>query len=163
MKRRSGFTLGIVLVVAGGYLLVERFWSFSGPGAILGLIGISFLAISAARGFTGPLLPGGVLTGLAAGFLFEDRLSPWMPGWGAIVLGLGLGFLFVGIVDRVVSRERRPSPVPPGIVLTAIGLGSLAARSLSIRWLPGVDLARLWPWAILLAGVILIVRALLNR
>ena len=161
MNSRVGMTLGVVFLFVGAYVLAQRSLGFSGPGPVLVLLGGILLAISALRGFSGPLLPGSILAGLGAALLLEPSFEGRMPGWGVVVLGLGLGFLFVAAVDSVKKRERRPSPLVPGVVLTALGVLSLAFASLPRRWMLELHLARAWPWAILLAGGILILRALI--
>lgn len=161
MKNRLGLTLGVVFLFVGAYVLAQRSLGFSGPGPVLVLLGCILLAISALRGFSGPLLPGGILTGLGIALLLEPSLEGAMPAWGVVVLGLGLAFLFVAAVDAMKKRERRPSPLVPGVILTALGILSLAYASLPRRWMLELHLARAWPWAILIAGGILILRGLL--
>ena len=78
-----------MLLLLGGFFLLSRTFHFSGPGVILVLIGAVFLALSASRGFRGPLLPGGILLGLGAGFLMRTPLEGILPRWATIVLGLG--------------------------------------------------------------------------
>jgi hypothetical protein len=163
MRDRPGIAAGIVFLFVGGYLLLERYTHLSGPGPLVLLLGAIFLVISALRGFSGPLLPGCVLSGLGTGLLLQDRLARWMPGWGVLLLGLGAGFLLVALVDALEQRARRPSPLLPGLVLTGIAIGSLLARAFLVRLAPVVHLARLWPWALLLAGIFLILRSLSKR
>ncbi len=162
MRNRLGMTLGVILIFVGAYVVAQRSLGFSGPGPVLLLLGFILLTISALRGFSGPLLPGGILTGLGAALLVEPSLEERMPGWGVVVLGLGLGFLFVAAVDAVKKRERRPSPLVPGMILSALGVVSLALSGLPRSWMLEHHLARAWPWAILIAGAILILRSLIG-
>jgi hypothetical protein len=161
MKNRLGLTLGVIFLFVGAYVVGQRTLGFSGPGPVLLLLGFILLALSAFRGFSGPLLPGGILTGLGAALELEPSLEGVMPGWGVVALGLGLGFLFVAAVDAARKRHRRPSPLPPGIALTCLAVLSLALARLPRDWMLDLHLSRVWPWAILLAGAILIVRSLL--
>ena len=136
MDRRT-LPLGIVLLAVGLYFVLSRTFRFSGPGAVLLLIGAIFLALSAARGFRGPLLPGGVLLGLGSAFLLQDRLDPVFPRWAAIVLGIGAGFLLVAAIDRASSRERRPSARLPGVGVGgvgAVGAGGAITPLLGVFW-----------------------------
>lgn len=158
MRSRLGVTLGIIFVFVGSYVIAQRSFGFSGPGPILLLLGLILLTLSSLRGFAGPLLPGGVLTGLGAALEIQPSLAGKVPAWGVVVLGLGLGFLFVAAVDAAKKRKRRPSPLVPGVVLTSLAVLSLLLHRLPAQWLFDLHLARVWPWAILLAGLILILR-----
>ena len=160
MDRRT-LPLGIVLLAVGLYFVLSRTFRFSGPGAVLLLIGAIFLALSAARGFRGPLLPGGVLLGLGSAFLLQDRLDPVFPRWAAIVLGIGAGFLLVAAIDRASSRERRPSPLLPGMALVGVAaIGALAQRTPIFEVFSG--LGKYWPWALVIAGALLVGQALMR-
>jgi hypothetical protein len=150
---------GIALLVIGTAVLLSRYSIFAGPGAIVLGIGILFLLVSAARGFSGPLLPGGILTGLGAALLLKHRLRPLFPEWGTILLGLSAGFLLVAAVDAAKGRSRRPSPLVPGIVLGAIAILSALRRSPAFRWLEDLDLQDAWPWIFVAAGLFLVARA----
>jgi hypothetical protein len=156
---RGGLLPGIALLVIGTAVLLSRYSIFAGPGAIVLGIGILFLLVSAARGFSGPLLPGGILTGLGAALLLQHRLEPRFPGWGTILLGLSAGFLLVAAVDAAKGRSRRPSPLLPGIVLGTIAILSALSRSPAFRWTADLDLREAWPWIAIAAGLFLVARA----
>jgi hypothetical protein len=158
---RRSLPLGIALILLGIFFVLSRTFRFSGPGAVLVLIGTIFLALSASRGFRGPLLPGGILLGLGSAFLLQGRLEPLFPRWATIVLGLGAGFLLVAAIDRASGRERRPSPLLPGAVLVALaGIGALSQRTPIFEVLAGVR--DLWPWALVAAGVALVAQSLMR-
>jgi hypothetical protein len=160
---RRSLTVGVVLLLVGAFFLLSRTFDFSGPGVILALIGTIFLALSAIRGLRGPLLPGGVLLGLGAGFLLRTPLEWLLPRWATIVLGLGAGFLLVALSDRVAGRgDRHPSPLVPGVILVAVALfGALAQHTPILDVLSRVQ--DLWPWALVAAGVLLVGQALVRR
>lgn len=156
---RGGLLPGIALLVVGTAVLLSRYSIFAGPGVIVLGLGILFLLVSAARGFSGPLLPGGILAGLGAALLLKGRLEPRFPEWGAILLGLSAGFLFVAAVDAAKGRARRPSPLLPGIVLGALGIFSALRRSPAFRWIAELDWHDAWPWIAVVAGLLLVARA----
>ena len=156
---QRGLLPGIALLVIGTAILLSRYSIFAGPGAIVLGIGILFLVVSAARGFSGPLLPGGILTGLGAALLLKHRLEPRFPEWGTILLGLSAGFLLVAAVDAAKGRSRRPSPMFPGIALGTIGILSALRRSPAFRWIADLDLHDAWPWIAVAAGLFLVARA----
>jgi hypothetical protein len=157
-----GLVAGVVLVAVGLFIILSRTVGFSGPGPILLLIGSIFLILSAARRWRGPIAPGAILIGLGAGLALQDRFESWMPRWGSILLGLGAGFLLTAGVEAATGRLRRRGPIVPGVILVAIALIAAASE----RWnLAGFfrSLQALWPWALVAAGVLLVVRALRER
>jgi hypothetical protein len=150
-----------MLVLVGLFLFLQNVVSWRGPGPIFILIGAALLISSALRRFRGPLLPGAVLLGLGAAFLLEVKLEPWFPKWATILLGLASGFLLVAALDSSVGRRRRPAPGVVGFLLLAV------AAAAGITHVVGPEalepLARLWPWLLVAAGVVLIVRAFAAR
>ncbi len=162
MNDRRNLTVGIVLLCLGAFFLLSRTFRFSGPGAILVLIGAILLVLSATRGFRGPLLPGGILLGLGGAFLFQAPLERLFPRWVTITLGLAVGFLLVGVVDRAARHERRPSPLVPGLILLAVSFFGALSRLPAVTDLL-LRVRDLWPWALVLAGLALIAAALLRR
>jgi hypothetical protein len=162
LSDRRNLTLGIVLLFIGAFFLLSKTFRFSGPGAILVLIGAILLTLSAARGFRGPLLPGGILIGLGGAFLLQSPLERYFPRWATITFGLGLGFLLVAVVDRAARRARRPSPLVPGLILVAVSFFGALSRLTPVEDLL-VRLRDLWPWALVLAGLALVVAALTRR
>ena len=160
---RRGLNIGVVLVGLGLFFLLRRELHLSGPGPILLVIGAILFTFAALRNFRGPVVPAGVLLGLGAGFLLRDPLEPWMPPWATILLGLGGGLLLAAGIDRQAGRERRPSTLAPGIVLVAIA--AAAALATNFRFPENVVEAvwKLWPWALLAAGVILVVQGMRRR
>ncbi len=160
---RRGLNLGIALTALGLFFLLRRQLHLSGPGPILLLIGTVLFAISALRGFRGPVVASGVLIGLGTGFLLRDPLEPWMPHWATLLLFLGAGLLLAAAVDRRAGRQHRPDTFVPGVVLVAIAAATALSRNLS---LPEnlLDFAwRLWPWALVAAGVMLVVQGMRAR
>jgi hypothetical protein len=159
---RRGLNLGVVLVAVGLFFLLRRELHFRGPGPILLLIGAAFLAIAALRDFRGPILPAGVLLGLGAGFLLRNPLERWMPGWATLLLGLGGGLLLAAAIERSAGRERR-APILPGIVLVAIALATAIAENIRFPY-SFMDLVwKLWPWALVAAGAVLVFQAIRRR
>lgn len=162
MNDRRGLLVGVILLIVGGFFVLSRTFRFSGPGPILVLIGAIFLALSALRRARGPLLPGGVLLGLGSGFLLREPLADVFPHWATLLLGLGAGFLLVAALDRAAGRDRRPSPLVPGVVLVLVALVGALTRQETFRE-AFARLQDLWPWALVLAGVALVAQAVLRK
>ncbi|HZI68014.1 MAG TPA: hypothetical protein VFF17_15745 [Thermoanaerobaculia bacterium] len=162
MNDRRGLVVGVVLLLLGAFFVLSRTFRFSGPGPILVLIGAIFLALSALRRARGPLLPGGVLLGLGTGFLLREPLEGIFPHWATLLLGLGAGFLLVAVLDRATGRDRRPSPLLPGVVLVLVALvGALTRQEAFAEAF--ARLRDLWPWALVLAGVALVAQAMFRK
>jgi hypothetical protein len=159
VRDRRGLNLGVVLVAVGAYFILARSLHFRGPGPILLLIGAILFAVSALREFRGPLVPAGVLLGLGAGILLRDPLEDWMPAWATLLLGLGAGLLLVAGLDRHAGRERRPRPLLPGVALIVIALAAALASNFRLPEAAYDAAWRLWPFAVVAAGVILVLQA----
>ena len=160
---RRAPALGVALVAVGLFFLLKQQLHFRGAGPILLLIGTILLTASALRGFRGPIVPAGVLIGLGTGFLLRDPLAPWMPGWAVLIFFLGTGLLLAAAIQRYAARDRRPAPVVPGTILVAIALVAAVAQNLSIPENLQDAAWRLWPWALVVAGVVLVVQAFRAR
>jgi hypothetical protein len=160
---RRSLNLGVALVALGIYFALARHLHFRGPGPILLLLGTIFLVVSVLRDFRGPVVPAGVLLGLGAGFLLRDPLERWMPPWATLVLGVGAGLLLAAGLDRAAGRERRPTPLVPGLVLVAVALVTAASASLRLPESLFEAVWRLWPFALVAAGGILVLQALRRR
>ena len=163
MHERRTLSVGVILCALGVFFLVREVIGLSGPAPILLFLGAVFLGLTALRAFRGPFLPaGGVLLGLGAGFLLQSRLDPWVPRPATLLLGLGAGFLLISALDASVRRRRSPSPLVPGVVLIAIAAVAVLARSVDFAPLAHL-LARLWPWALVAAGILMVATALRRR
>jgi len=162
-SERRGLNLGIVLVALGGYLVLQRELSFRGPAPILLLIGVILLVFSALRQWRGPNVPAGVLLGLGTAFAARDRLVAVVPHWALMLLGIGGGLLLAAALERMAGRSTRPGPLAPGIVLVVIAACAIVSENLRVPEALAETLWRLWPWAIVAAGAVLVVRALAVR
>jgi hypothetical protein len=160
---RKGLNLGVALVALGIYFILYRSLHFRGPGPILLLIGAILLALSALREFRGPVVPAGVLLGLGAAFLLGDQLERWMPHWATLLLGIGAGLLLAGGLGRMTGQDRRSAPLVPGIVLVTIALVTALSQNLAIPESFYESVWRLWPFAFVVAGVVLVLQAVRRR
>lgn len=155
---RGSVAGGIVLVMLGiAFFAMQFLGAATGSFVLIGL-GAAFLVSHVYYGSYGFLVPGGILTGLGLGLLAEDLLD--VPG-ETVVLGLGLGFLLIWVVDRLITRKGPDVgswwPLIPGGILTLIGISSLMPEvtDLVVRYA--------WPVAIIVLGGVLIWRGVRHR
>jgi hypothetical protein len=163
VQDRRGLNVGVALLAIGVYFALKHSLHFHGPGPLLLLIGTILLVISALRSFRGPLVAAGVLLGLGAGYLLREPLDRWLPGWATLLLGLGCGLLLVAALDRSAGRERRPTPLVPGVILVAIAVITALAGNLRIPEALYDAVWRFWPFVLVAAGLLLVVRAFRTR
>ena len=111
--------VGLLLIVVGVMLFVLLETGLGGEGIPL-LIGVGFLVAYAVTRLYGLLIPGGILTGLGSGIVVTATTGPD----AAPVLGLGMGFVAIALVDWGVRGRERAQwwPLIPGGILTVIGL-----------------------------------------
>ncbi len=145
MERRRVLP-GIMLIVIGVVFLLAQ-------QAVVAAIGIAFLvAFFYARNY-GLLVPGGIMTGLGLGIVYQSQ-SQVKAGW-AVVLGLGLGFISIYLFDVMTGGRRGAQwwPLLPGGVLAVIGLlqagGQYGVTGAIGRW---------WPLILIAIGVYLLFR-----
>ncbi len=162
MDRRA--IAAVVLIVIGLLLLIDNLSASTMIGLlILPSLGAIFLTWGILARLVGPLIPGGILTGLGVGIVLQ-RLwftADTPAAGGVIVLGLGLGFLVITPLALAVTGERcHWWPLIPGSILSIIGvallLGNLGVMFLTI-------LGQFWPLILIVVGVYLLWRATNRR
>ncbi|HKD16654.1 MAG TPA: hypothetical protein VKG23_02210 [Thermoanaerobaculia bacterium] len=158
--RSGGFGLGVALVTIGLYILLERSFHIQGPGPILLVIGAALFAVAGMRRFQGSVVPAGVLIGLGVAFLVRDPLERWVPSWATILCGIGAGLILASVLDR---REGRRGPSVAGVVLIVVALCAAVAANLHISIGLRERLWQLWPFVLVVAGVLLVLQALSGR
>lgn len=128
--------LGLLLIGLGGVLLLAATTDIGGE-VVIGFVGVAFLVAYAMTRTYGFLIPGGILTGLGTGLVLQ---SLGVRG-DIVVLGLGLGFVAIAVVDQLVAPGR-PGwwwPFIPGGVLLLSSIGSVTGLPRLGRYLvPGV-------------------------
>lgn len=153
--QRAGVVVGALLILLGILFFLAQFVQFEGWVFLLGL-GIIFLVVGWLLRTYGFLIPGGILAGLGAGLAASNALPEDGGQGGAVLLGLGLGFILVWLLGWAILREKHPWPLIPGGIL-----GGLGALLLAGAW--GLEvlelLGKFWPAILVVIGVIVLVSA----
>lgn len=143
-----GFALLSIGTIIGLDVVAPRLNDLYGGAIFLGGIGASFLIIYFLQpGFWWALIPAGALLSLAALIILEPFLSE--PGW-VFLLGLAATF---GVLTQIKDEkgEKLSWAVYPAIVLLIVTFIVMVA---SVAWA-----GYIWPVALILGGLVLIIRA----
>lgn len=158
MKKTSLF-VGIILVLLGALLAAMQLYPslndyIQWPMILIGL-GVLFLVGMALEGNGDLAIPGLVNAGLGGIFLYQMMTNDW-ESW-SYVWTLVPGFVGLGILlANLVNRERVDRA---GIILVvSSGLG-FAAFYAAYHY-ENISLEMLWPLALILVGIIVVVQAL---
>jgi len=157
-RRTGGLVAAALLIVVGSAALVANLtgWAITAQSIPLG-IGLVFLVAYIVTRNYGLLVPAGVLTGFGAGVLASAVLNIVDSG-ALIVLGGGLGFLFIYLLDTLVAGSAaRWWPLIPGGILTLVGAG-IAQDNEALR-----QLAMWWPVLLIAFGVLILIERYRDR
>ncbi|HET7646428.1 MAG TPA: hypothetical protein VFV59_08210 [Candidatus Limnocylindria bacterium] len=140
---------GLILIGLGVFLGIVQVTGV-GAEAVVAVIGGAFLVTYALTRNYGFLVPGGIMTGLGLGIIWETQAAANADG--VVVIGLGLGFLAIYVIDLLVRGHAALWwPVIPGGILATIGV---LVETEQERWLRGTEL--LWPAALIVIGGIIL-------
>ncbi len=135
---------GLILIALGVLFLVAQY--FEAPGLILLFVGLVFLIPYVLTRSYGMLIPGCILAGLGVGILFERALA---RGDITILLGLGLGFIAIFVVQLIVAGRSHWWPLVPGGLLVAGGLAEAVPQGQAL-------IEKGWPLVLILIGLIIL-------
>lgn len=155
--RTRGWSPGVVLIALGAGFLLLQVVAPSGALPLLVLGGIFTALSQGGRGQRGFLVPGGILLGLGTGLVLASVLGRLTGAFGAaaVVGGLGAGFWFMYLLDRLrhpygspFGWARIPGSVLLGVaaLLAALGFTALARQ---IVW----NLLAWWPLLLIAGGL----------
>ena len=118
-RRRDPVFAGLVLIVVGMVLFVLQNTSMEESVMFLALGGV-FIAVFFYKRAYGFLVPGCILTGLGLGHVLDGMTNALAEPQ---LIGLGLGFLSIFVLDQMVTRSGGGWwPLVPGSFLLFIGL-----------------------------------------
>jgi hypothetical protein len=153
---RGNIVVAIILIAIGIGALALNAMPDLGGWVVL-VIGLGLLVTFPFVRHYGALVPGGIMTGLGAGIVASEAMTLTDEGTGGvIVLGLGLGFLAIWVIGAL-SRiaEHHPWPLIPGGILAVIGTALVIGGQ-------AVELLRFWPSVLIVLGVIVLARGIIE-
>jgi hypothetical protein len=159
--RMQGIALGIVLIAIGALFIVAR--TVNVGALVLVVPGVVMLALGILMRSNGWLIPGGIVSGLGVGALFEESGMSFMRGLEdgvAVLFGLAVGFTLITITSAIVSERKMWWPLIPGVLLALIGLGmQFGGPLMAVLEFVGAW----WPVALIVAGAAVLAAVLFKR
>lgn len=140
---------GAVLIFAGLGLLALQFFEGLSDAVILFFVGVPFIAGYLIRKVYGLLVAGSIIVGVGLGQLGEEVLD---VSGDITVIGIGIGFVMIYVIDRLYTGSSHFWPLIPGGILLIIGLGSIGGSFADV-------LAVAWPALLIVAGLTLLIGA----
>lgn len=145
---KNKLLLGLILILLGVFFLLKTQISdhFS---LFLLLAGVFFLILYFITKVYGLLIPGGVLTGLGFGLIYQEKSSP------LFFIFLGLGFILIYLFGLI--KGKSPLwPIIPGGIMLGIGIyEELILRDI----IPSTFIKKItpyWPVILIIIGLYLI-------
>lgn len=112
---------GAILLILGVLFLVGQFLGDSVSSlVIVPTVGVLLLVWGIITSHAGPMIPGGIVTGVGVGLLLaiDDGFAT-----GVFMLSLGLGFVLVTVMTAVFTPTTHWWALIPGGINAVIGLG----------------------------------------
>ncbi len=150
----------IILIAVGVLALVANIVRSQLVGALfLPAFGLAFIGWGLTQKRQGPLVPGGVLTGLGVGtFLSTQTYASANDNFktGLVLLCMGLGFLVIIPLTAMIRHEQQRWELVPGLLLSALGLVFVLqnAKALNVLYQFGTY----WPVLLIALGVFYLFR-----
>ncbi len=158
---RDRVVFALVLIVVGVIGLITQVWrpTTDVGGWVVGLIGLGFLGAFLYTRQYGYLVPGGIMTGLGAGIVVSQVVT-WTSSQGeggAVVLGLGLGFLAIWVIGALMrTAQNHWWPMIPGGILVIVGAALLIGGT-------AIDVLDYWGFGVVAVGLLILWRAWSER
>jgi hypothetical protein len=142
---------GLVLIGLGVLFGIVQLTGVGGEAVVVVIGGGLLIGYAVTRHY-GYLVPGGILTGLGLGIIWQALVLS--DAGGAVLVGLGGGFLSIYLVDAFVRRDHALWwPIIPGGITLTIGLLLETGREGTLA-----GAAPLWPIALVVIGGALLLR-----
>ena len=145
---------GLFLIGLGAFLLLVQTTSL-GSEAVVAVIGAAFVVAYFAKRIYGFLVAGGIMLGLGLGILWQVETG----SDGAVLIGLGLGFVSIWVIGNLMRDEvRHWWPLIPGGIIATVGVLVEAEQTGFLR-----SYGDLWPLILVVIGAILLLAQMAGR
>ncbi len=154
-NKRDGLVGGLILIGIGVIALLAQFvdfisWESFGVYFLL-LLGCAFLIWGIFSREVGPMIPGGILSGLGLGTVM--LVNGWTPAGmdegGVFLLVFGLGWFLITLLTAVFTNQTQWWALIPGGIIGFVGL-SILFGGVFMKTLETVSM--LWPVILIIAG-----------
>ena len=122
---------GIALLIVGLLSLTESFLPREIRLSLLIAAGLLFLVWGVVVRYAGPLIAGGIMTGIGTGVLLAEQVFPGASQAGVIALAIGIGFLIIYPLSAFFTSSPQRWALIPGGILAVVG---------AVRLMSGVSL-----------------------
>ena len=148
---RTPLLIGAILIAVGVVAFAGNWFEVSDGFIAVAVAAVLLVAYAITRGYVF-LAIGLIALGSGIGTAVQDY---GYDEKGALVAILsGAGFLAVYLVDVLTGTTHRWWPIVPGAILVVLGGVSLADGTPAEQWIE-----RLWPIALVIAGVVIVLAA----
>ncbi|HEY3374736.1 MAG TPA: hypothetical protein VGK02_06710 [Candidatus Aquicultor sp.] len=157
---QGALAAGVILIIAGIFALLINFGLLSGVSFLIAL-GVAFLVAFAIWRNLGFLIPGMILLWLGIGLTITEQSRLNIANDGSIIVAaLGLAFISIYLL---MPRRRHWWPLIPGGILLVIGITIFlfAQNIIPFTFIQVINV--LWPAAIIILGIWLVLRQLYFR
>jgi hypothetical protein len=112
---------GMALLVVGLLSLTDSFLPREIRLSLLIAAGLLFLVWGVVVRYAGPLIAGGIMTGIGTGVLLAEQVFPGASQAGVIALALGIGFLIIYPLSAFFTSSQERWALIPGGILAVVG------------------------------------------
>jgi hypothetical protein len=124
---------GIALLIIGLLSLTDSFIPREIRLSLLIAAGLIFLVWGVVARSAGPLIAGGILSGIGTGVLLAEQVFPGTSQAGVIALAIGIGFLIIFPLSVFfTSRPQRWALIPGGILAVVGAVRLMSGVSLDV-------------------------------
>ncbi|MFO7683058.1 MAG: hypothetical protein R6X34_23740 [Chloroflexota bacterium] len=161
-NKRDGLVGGLILIGIGVIALLAQFvdfisWESFGVYFLL-LLGCAFLLWGILSRQAGPMIPGGILSGIGLGtvMLVNEWAPAGMDEGGVFLVVFGLGWFLITGLTAVFTNQTQWWALIPGGIIGFVGL-SILFGGVFVKTLAAVSV--LWPVVLIIAGAYVLWKA----
>lgn len=154
-NKREGLVGGLILIGIGVIALLAQFvdfisWESFGVYFLL-LLGGVFLLWGILSRQAGPIIPGGILSGIGLGtvMLVNEWIPAGMEDGGVFLVVFGLGWFLITLLTAVFTHDTQWWALIPGSIIAFVGL-SILFGGVFMKTLETAS--TLWPVILIIAG-----------